>query len=355
MSELKQKAKQVQQAGSDGDRVLAHISPHEAEVLKMMGGSGTINPDTGLPEFKKFWKNITAKNVVAAAPIVIAIVAPELIPAIGVELGAAAGSAEAAAIGGAAVSGASTALQGGSPEDILKSAAAGGAGSYVGSTVGSEVAGATESPTAGKVLGGAAGGATRAAASGGNVERAAVSGAVGGGLNSAINELFPAGPVEGSTGITPGAKGETGLTPVTSSLPPSEMIGYAPIDYGSMFSSGSTGAPGMGDSLGTGLTIPSTPSEPPTFFERLGKQALEAGEKSLLNKLTTQITDELVPRKGTSKGSSALSSTGLFTPGPGVLTSSTGVAPVERTGPPILGGEEDEEATGTWGRKTLRK
>jgi hypothetical protein len=31
--------------------MLAHINPREAELLKAMGGAGTINPNTGLPEF----------------------------------------------------------------------------------------------------------------------------------------------------------------------------------------------------------------------------------------------------------------------------------------------------------------
>jgi hypothetical protein len=31
--------------------MLAHITPTEAAMLKSMGGSGTINPMTGLPEF----------------------------------------------------------------------------------------------------------------------------------------------------------------------------------------------------------------------------------------------------------------------------------------------------------------
>lgn len=37
--------------GRHGDTMLAHINPEEAHILKMMGGSGTINPHTGLPEF----------------------------------------------------------------------------------------------------------------------------------------------------------------------------------------------------------------------------------------------------------------------------------------------------------------
>lgn len=37
--------------GRRGDTMLAHITPQEAAMLRRMGGSGTINPDTGLPEF----------------------------------------------------------------------------------------------------------------------------------------------------------------------------------------------------------------------------------------------------------------------------------------------------------------
>lgn len=37
--------------GRNGDTMVAHISPVEAQMLKRMGGSGTTNPDTGLPEF----------------------------------------------------------------------------------------------------------------------------------------------------------------------------------------------------------------------------------------------------------------------------------------------------------------
>jgi hypothetical protein len=37
--------------GRRGDTVLAHINPKEAALLRKRGGAGTINPDTGLPEF----------------------------------------------------------------------------------------------------------------------------------------------------------------------------------------------------------------------------------------------------------------------------------------------------------------
>ena len=38
-------------AGRGGDTLLAHITPREAAILKALGGSGNINPRTGLPMF----------------------------------------------------------------------------------------------------------------------------------------------------------------------------------------------------------------------------------------------------------------------------------------------------------------
>lgn len=50
---LKDAAHQLAAAGRGGDTILAHINPQEAALLKRLGGSGTINPATGLPEFLK--------------------------------------------------------------------------------------------------------------------------------------------------------------------------------------------------------------------------------------------------------------------------------------------------------------
>jgi hypothetical protein len=50
-TELKQIAGLLQSYGNNGDTVLAHITPEEAQLLKDLGGAGTINPDTGLIEF----------------------------------------------------------------------------------------------------------------------------------------------------------------------------------------------------------------------------------------------------------------------------------------------------------------
>ena len=54
--------KQIKKKGRNGDTELAHVNPLEAMMLKKMGGSGSINPDTGLPEFffrgvRNFFKN----------------------------------------------------------------------------------------------------------------------------------------------------------------------------------------------------------------------------------------------------------------------------------------------------------
>jgi len=46
--------KKVQSLGRNGDTQLAHINPQEAQMLKAMGGSGTINPYTGLREYSWF-------------------------------------------------------------------------------------------------------------------------------------------------------------------------------------------------------------------------------------------------------------------------------------------------------------
>ena len=47
-------AKIIQSKGRKGDTILAHINPREAALLKKRGGSGTINPETGLPQFDDY-------------------------------------------------------------------------------------------------------------------------------------------------------------------------------------------------------------------------------------------------------------------------------------------------------------
>lgn len=44
-------AKALEKYGRNGDKILAHISPAEARLLRYSGGAGTRNPVTGLLEF----------------------------------------------------------------------------------------------------------------------------------------------------------------------------------------------------------------------------------------------------------------------------------------------------------------
>ena len=51
MKELQALLDEIASQGRNGDTMLAHINTQEAELLKALGGSGTTNPETGLPEF----------------------------------------------------------------------------------------------------------------------------------------------------------------------------------------------------------------------------------------------------------------------------------------------------------------
>ena len=48
---IKAQAQQLQSMGRNGDTILAHINPAEAKLLNDITDGGSINPDTGLPEF----------------------------------------------------------------------------------------------------------------------------------------------------------------------------------------------------------------------------------------------------------------------------------------------------------------
>ncbi len=129
---LSSMAQKVQAEGRNSDTMLAHISPHEATFLKRLGGSGTINPQTGLMEFglgKKFKKAF--KKVTKVAIKVVKAVAPTVV---GTMFGPVAGAAVGAALGATGGGG-------------LKGAVIGGLGGYLaspdqtlGSTIGGSVA-----------------------------------------------------------------------------------------------------------------------------------------------------------------------------------------------------------------------
>lgn len=142
-------ARMVANRGRYGDTMLAHITPEEARLLRSRGGAGTINPETGLPEFflKKLFKFITqpvkavfkavkkhVKNVgnlvkkALSSPVgrILGTIALGMVlgPAVTAFLpGLSAGMA--AGLTGALASGGVTALSGGDLKSILTSAATG--------------------------------------------------------------------------------------------------------------------------------------------------------------------------------------------------------------------------------------
>lgn len=127
-------AQHLASQGRFGDTMLAHITPEEARLLKARGGSGTINPVTGLPEFflKKLFKKVgKAVKKVLKNPIFRVIATVALATVLGPAGLAVVGSKAAA---GAIASGAITAASGGKLKDVLVSAATGyfGAGGTVG-------------------------------------------------------------------------------------------------------------------------------------------------------------------------------------------------------------------------------
>jgi hypothetical protein len=127
------------QQGRYGDTMLAHISPREAAMLKDMGGSGTINPMTGMPEFfikkifkgakkalkkvgkavKKFASSSVGKIVTTMA--LAFFLGPAAATAMGVS-----STAGVAAVSGFVGTAGSTALGGGSLKESLRAGALGG-------------------------------------------------------------------------------------------------------------------------------------------------------------------------------------------------------------------------------------
>ena len=136
----------------------------------------------------KFWRKVKSafKKVAAVALVVIAIVNPALIPAIGnsilTTLGVAAPSAAAAsAAGSAAITTASSLAQGNSLKDSLKAGAVSGVTSFVGIS--------TATSTGSSAIGSAAGSAAGTVVAGGRPEdiiRNAVSGGIGAGVGDAV-------------------------------------------------------------------------------------------------------------------------------------------------------------------------
>lgn len=171
-------ARRASTGGRGGDSQLVHVNDREAEMLRRMGGSGDINPNTGLREYKGLKKLLGA-----VLPIALAVFVPGLGTAIGSALGAS--GIGAGMLGGAIIGGASSALTGGDP---LKGALMGGLGGGLGSAVGgaaNNALGLGLGQTGQAILGGGLVGGVAGAATGQGFAKGALQGVAGG----AIGEL----------------------------------------------------------------------------------------------------------------------------------------------------------------------
>jgi hypothetical protein len=193
-------ARQLQRQGRGGDTELAHINPREAEMLRLMGGSGTVNPNTGLREYKGIGEILGS---------ILPIAASILLPGVG------------GIIASAVIGGVSSALSGG---NILQGAVMGGLGAGLGSALGggaSDLLGLGLGKSGANILGNALVGGGYAALTGKDALQGAATGAIGGaignlagGLNqsSALNRgLTSAGTTYG-TALTVGTDPSKALT-----------------------------------------------------------------------------------------------------------------------------------------------
>ncbi len=171
--------RQLDFGGQGGDTMLAHINPREAEVLRRMGGQGSVNPNTGLKEYKGL-----KDALMIALPIALTFVAGPLGGAIGTSLTAGtalAGTIAAPILGGAIVGAGSSALQGALSgnlnfKDVALGAVSGGVGGATGG-IGKMISNATGiDPNTARYLAGAATGAGQAAIRGGKIGQGALSG-----------------------------------------------------------------------------------------------------------------------------------------------------------------------------------
>lgn len=127
---LKVAGRRIASEGRGGDTMLAHINPREAQMLMSRGALGTLNPSTGLPQFKSSWGSILG----AILPIALSFIAPGIGTAIGSaisgSLGLGLGAAATSALGAGVIGAGAGALGGGTKGAVIGGLTA-GLGNYL--------------------------------------------------------------------------------------------------------------------------------------------------------------------------------------------------------------------------------
>jgi hypothetical protein len=230
-------AQKLKKAGRNDDTMLAHITPEEAMLLKSRGGAGTINPQTGLPEFGMF--SSIGNFFKSAAPIVL----PVLGGLVGGPFGAAAGAGVGSLIGGA------------SPANAVKSALFAGAVGFAASGVSSMMQGGTFMGGVQNALPESFGGGMNTVGGGGAQKGIfeSLTGGQGAGVTppgaipNAPSAIGSTTDVAGALGPTPGADAARSFTgsSYASTLP--QGVAQAPTSSGGALS----GLGGLVDKAGT--------------------------------------------------------------------------------------------------------
>jgi hypothetical protein len=196
-------------------------------MLRRAGGSGVINPETGLPEYGFKWKSILG----AILPIALNFIVPGFGAAIGAALGAT--GTMASALGSAVIGGATGALTGGGLKGALTGAALGGIGGGFGQMAGGALSnslGLGLSNTVQGVLGGGLLGAGVGALSGG--KKGALLGALTGGIGSGFNAYMSG---DGSAAYP---TEEPGFSGASGKIMQQAATDYTGEDYAALVASG---------------------------------------------------------------------------------------------------------------------
>ena len=214
---------QLARQGRGGDTMLAHINPQEAEVLRRMGGSGTVNPNTGLREFKGGFLGEVMDTVGPLAGVIAPIALDFFVPGAGEMLAASMGGGLMGAMGSAALIGGAGAALGG--QDPLKGAALGALGAGGGAALGNaagDMVGQSLSANASNVVGsGLAGGALNAI-QGKSLVGGMMQGAMGGALGNSAGEM--GAEVGGALGNSISSGGATAGNALTAGYSPQQAV-----------------------------------------------------------------------------------------------------------------------------------
>jgi hypothetical protein len=265
--------------GRNGDTMLAHITPAEAQMLKARGGSGTINPVTGLPEFflKKLFKKVAdvAKKIVKS-PVGRIIATVGLATLLGpTAIGATLGKAGTAAL----VSGGVTLLGGGSLKEALMTGAMG----YFGG--GGTIGGFSPTQALGSFLPGAAGSALNTGLATGIV--GAGIGKLGGlstqdalkmGLTSGLSAAALRGLENMRTGTPPAPDLMQSQTGIRADGP----AGPAPFDGTARSMLSMQAQPSQSMAFDPSAAAPAAAAEPQGFFSRMFAPAAAAAPTAAL-------------------------------------------------------------------------